>query len=226
MEAELYSFDEVCGMIEEKGFKRFDRHDDQVKHTWQFKDRGSMLCVDTLFNSRFVIYATERDFTALKRKADAQGLSEPVSIQDKNKINEMIGMFENVGSRAILFIKHGNKRLNPETAEGYMPHEIVFFTNDNLDFMLGCLGEIESYVVPKVTYVPKKPLVKEIPAISEEELLDKFPVGCAVSHARYGEGTVEDASEGKITVTFDDGTQKVFAAALCVQKNLLKRASY
>lgn len=225
MGAELYSFDEVCGMIEEKGFKRFDRHDDQVKHTWQFKDRGSMLCVDTLFNSRFVIYATERDYTALKRKADAQGLSEPVSIQDKNKINEMIGMFESVGSRAILFIKHGNKRLNPETAEGYIPHEIVFFTNGNLDFMLSCLAEIESYVVPKVTYVPKKAVVKEIPVISEEELQDKFPVGCVVSHARYGEGTVEDTAEGKIRVCFEDGTEKIFAAALCVSKNLLKRAS-
>ena len=55
--------------------------------------------------------------------------------------------------------------------------------------------------------------------------VDKGLTGTSAKRRPEFQRMIQDASEGKIKVSFEDGTEKVFAAALCVSKNLLKRAS-
>ena len=57
--------------------------------------------------------------------------------------------------------------------------------------------------------------------LTDEEIKNVIPEGCAVFHKKYGMGTVKAILEGKVDVLFEGSVEKVFAASLCIDKQLL-----
>lgn len=226
----LYTYEEVCDLIRERDLKQFEREDAEDKFLWQFSKTGSTLKVRTIMQSRYVVDATEKDFNLLKRKADAAGVGIVITESKKDMIELMVSQYEEVVSKAILFVKNGNKVLNLETFDRHQPHEVFFFTNENLELVLDWLKESESTASKTskaaktpapVRYVPVK---EKQPEMTDDEVRDVFPEGCAVFHPYFGEGTVEAISGGKIAVLFEDETKKIFAARVCIEKQLLELA--
>ncbi|MBE5859621.1 MAG: hypothetical protein E7301_05795 [Butyrivibrio sp.] len=226
MDNQLYSYEEVCNLIREKGLKEFEREDATINSLWQFGERGSSLHVNTFCYQRFELYATEKDFNLLKKRADEKGLSIMLRESKKDDIDLMISGYESVGSKAILFYKNGNKGLLQIPTEKNLPHKIIFFTNENLEFVLDVIHEGEltkakstskGKVQQRVVFVPKP---KE-PEMTVEEIEEYYSEGCIVSHSKYGQGTVKEISEGKIAVTFEGAVEKVFAARICIDKKIL-----
>ena len=136
-------------------------------------------------------------------------------------IEELIAQYEAVASKAILFIRNGNRILLKEDAEKKLPHIIVFFTNENLDYVLDILSSNDQYKekIKEVKFIPApKP---QHPEISDDEIKDVIPEGSMVSHKKYGKGIVEAVASGRIKVLFDDSAEKIFAAQVCIDKQLL-----
>lgn len=233
----LYTYEEVCDLIRERNLNQFEREDAEDNFLWQFAKGGPSLHVKTIMQSRYVLFASEKDFIAIRKKADAANLGIAITETKKEMIELMVSQYEEVASKAILFVKNGNKGLNADPVERALPHMILFFTNENLEFILDSLVEIEASKeeskkkpAPVVRKTPAsvafRPIVKEkVPELTDEEVRDVFPEGCAVAHAKYGKGTVTSVADGKIEVTFEDSTIKVFAANVCIGKKLLTKTA-
>ncbi|MCR5343087.1 MAG: hypothetical protein K6E70_06980 [Butyrivibrio sp.] len=220
----LYTYEEVCVKIGEKGLLMYERADARDKFLWQFSKGGSTLHVDTVMNSRYVLYATEKDYSAIKRKAEAAGLDLALTERDKCIIEQLIAQYESVESRAILFIRNGNRFMQKEGVERKLAHVIVFFTNENLDFILDGLCTNDAYKEKKEevkkVYVAM-PKLPKLPALSDDDIKNTIPEGCVVSHQKYGQGIVKSVIEGRIKVLFEGSVEKIFAAQVCIDKNLL-----
>jgi len=228
----LYIYEEVCDLIKEKEIDLYEREDAQDKFICQFAKGGSSLHVKTVMQSRYVLYATEKDFNLIKRKSDAANTGIVLKESKKEEIELIVSQYEEVASKAILFIRNGNKGLLQNPDEKKLPHVIYFFTNENLDFVLDCIKENleagaktaktkisrETATMVRRTVVVPKP---KMPELSDEEIMETIPEGSEVSHAKYGIGTVESVFDGKITVLFDGAVEKIFAGTLCVNKKIL-----
>lgn len=222
MENQLYSYEEACELIQEKGLKMTMGRDEDLNKICQFGDHGSILNVNTLLYNRYQIHATEKDFNAIKRMGDSENLAIVLRENDKDEIEDMISGYEEVGSKAILFIKNGNRVLQLNDTDKNLPHEIVFFTNDNLDLVLDCLSENDTYKPKKKVAAPVYKPVKVVePELTDDEIKDIYPEGCTVKHSKYGQGTITSIISGKITVEFEDSQTKVLAAKVCLKNKLL-----
>ncbi len=223
-ESGLYSYEEVCSLITEKGLSHYERENADIHALWQFGNKRSCLQARTTVYDRYVIYATETDFNAIKRKADNEGLALILTEKTPELLEAVISEYEKISSKAILFIRNGNRIMQPSPVECSIPHKIVFFTNESLEFVLDVLCANEKYK-PKqknvVYFMPKK---EKEPEIEADKIGEIFPIESRVSHAKFGEGTVIAISDGRITVDFDDSTEKIFSATLCINKKLLKKA--
>ena len=228
----LYIYEEVCDLIKERKFDQYEREGAKDKFIWQFAKNGSSLHVRTIMQSRFVLYATEKDYNLLMRKADAANLGIVLKESKKEALEMLVAQYEEVSSKAILFIRNGNKGLLQNPEEKKLSHVIYFFTNENLEFVLDCLCEnyLESNEPKKVkTITVSRTLVQKVvpiqkpalPELTDDEIKNVIPEGCAVSHKKYGKGTVKAILEGKIRVLFEDSAEKVFAASVCIDKKLL-----
>lgn len=221
----FYTFEEVCSFIEEKGFDRSDRPNDDINAIWQFGQKRSCLQARTSIFDRYIVYATETDYNAIKKKADQEGLALILTEKTSELLDAVINEYEQVKSKAILFIKNGNRIMQPSPVECSIPHKIVFFTNENLEFVLDVISEnakSKKKVEQKKVFT-FKPKEKE-PEIEAEKISEIFPLESRVSHGKYGAGTVTNISDGRITVDFDDYSEKVFSANICITKSLLKKA--
>ena len=223
MDNQLYSFEEVCELMENRNLVQFERDDSQRGSFWQLKENGSTLYVKTKEQKRFVLCVTESDYNSIRKKADNANLCIVLKESKKEEVAQIISQYESVASKAILFIRFGNKILNPEFTGKNPPHEIVAFTNESLEFLLDCLCANDAYV-PKtpVKFVPKVKKVQE-PELTDDEIKDVFPEGCEVFHPKYGEGTITQVSAGKITVLFEDDELKILSAKICINKQILER---
>ena len=228
----LYIYEEVCDLIKERKFDQYEREGAKDKFIWQFAKNGSSLHVRTIMHSRFVLYATEKDYNLLMRKADAANLGIVLKESKKEALEMLVAQYEEVSSKAILFIRNGNKGLLQNPEEKKLSHVIYFFTNENLEFVLDCLKEnyIENKEPKQVkTMTVSRPLMQKVvpiqkpalPELTDDEIKNVIPEGCAVSHKKYGKGTVKAILEGKIRVIFEDSDEKVFAASVCIDKKLL-----
>jgi hypothetical protein len=223
----LYTYEEVCERIEEKELTQFERDDARDKFLWQFAKNGSSLHVHTVMQSRYVLYATEKDFNYIKRKAEAAMLDLVLKESKKEMLEAVIAQYEEVTSKAILFIRQGNRVLQEKNAERNLPHVIIFFTNENLDFVLDCVKENaikkekEKAVEVKRVMPVYKPAAPKLPELTDEEIKNAIPEGSVVSHTKYGTGTVKAVLGGKIKVLFENSVEKIFAAQVCIDKKLL-----
>ncbi len=225
----LYTYEEVCERIEEKELGQFERDDARDKFLWQFSKNGSSLHVNTVMQSRYVLYATEKDFNYIKRKAESLMLDLVLKESKKEMLEAVIAQYEEVTSKAILFVRQGNRVLQEKNAEKNLPHVIIFFTNENLDFVLDCVKENEikkekekeKAAAPKRVMPIYKPAAPKLPELTDDEIKDAIPEGSLVSHTKYGTGTVKAVIEGKIKVLFENSVEKIFAAQVCIDKKLL-----
>lgn len=223
MDNQLYSYEEVCEIVENKGLKAIMKRDEDLNKICQFGEKGSILNVNTLLFNRYQLHATEKDFNAIKRMADSENLAIVLRENDKDEIEDVISGYEEVGSKAILFIKNGNRVYQLNETEKNLPHEIIFFTNENLDLVLDCLCEVENYKPKKKTFTPVvvSPKVVE-PELTDDEIKEIYPEGSEVTHVKYGQGTIKSVAAGKIVVEFEDSLEKILAAKICVKNKLLK----
>ncbi|WP_026498798.1 hypothetical protein [Butyrivibrio sp. WCD2001] len=222
MENQLYSYEEACELIQEKGLKMTtDRYAD-IDKVCKFGDHGSILNVNTLLYSRYQLHATEKDYNYIKRMAEADNLAIVLRETDVNEIEEIISGYEEVGSKAILFIKNANRALQMNDTPKNLPHEIIFFTNENLCFVLDCLRE---NAVSNAKTKPVAPVVKTTkivePELTDDEIKNIYPEGCTVTHTKYGQGIVKSVSTGRITVEFADSVEKILGAKICIKNKLL-----
>ena len=285
----LYIYEEVCDLITEKGLDHYEREDCTDKFIWSFAKNGSSLHVNTVSQSHYVLYATEKDFNLIHKRADDANLGITLKESKKDVIEMLVSQYEEVASKAILFIRNGNKGLLQNPDEKKLSHVIYFFTNENLEFVLDCLGENALYsekVRQEKAYAEKVKASEELkalaaaqtklmksqkygrskasllgmknlsssmldgmktmtasaygvtsatasnnlgnsrikpvtPELTDEEIKNVIPEGCSVSHKKYGKGTVKAILEGRIDVLFEDSVEKVFAAQVCIDKQLL-----
>ena len=141
----LYIFEEVCELITTKGLDHNERENDEDKFIWSFAQNGSSLHVNTVSQSRYVLYATEKDYNLIHKRAEDKGLGITLKESKKDVIELLVSQYEEVSSKAILFIRNGNKGLLANPDEKKLSHVIYFFTNENLEFILDCLAENELY---------------------------------------------------------------------------------
>ncbi|MBQ6588265.1 MAG: hypothetical protein IJI01_06270 [Butyrivibrio sp.] len=231
----LYIYEEVCDLVEEKEIELYEREDAQDKFICQFAKGGSSLHVKTIMQSRFVLYATEKDFNLIKKKSDEAGTGIVLKESKKEEIELIVSQYEEVGSKAMLFIRNGNKGLLNNPEEKKLPHVIYFFTNENLEFVLDCIKEglaikekatksksvaargVTGTMIKRTVVAPKP----KLPELTDDEIREAIPEGCEVSHVKYGTGVVKSVLEGKIKVLFEDSVEKIFAGSLCVNKKIL-----
>jgi hypothetical protein len=222
MDNQLYSYEEVCELINDKELKMTMRRDEELNKICQFGDHGSILNVNTLLFNRYQIHATEKDFNSIKRMAESENLAIVLRETDKNEIEDVISGYEEVGSKAILFIKNGNRVLQLNDTDKSLPHEIIFFTNENLDLILECLCENEKYKPKAKVAAPVVKVTKVVePELTDDEIKETYPEGSAVMHTTYGEGTIKSVANGKVTVEFEDEIEKIFSAKICIKNKLL-----
>ncbi|WP_026527373.1 hypothetical protein [Butyrivibrio sp. VCD2006] len=237
----LYIYEEVVDLIKEKGLDQYEREDAKDKFIWQFAKNGSSLHVKTVMQSRYVLYATEKDYNLLVKKADEANLGIVLKESKKEVIEKLVSQYEEVSSKAILFIRNGNKGLLQNPDEKKLSHVIYFFTNENLELILDWIKEnviaankaeeekkmaasrgygyrASSGVVSARPVVIQKP---KLPELTDEDIKNVIPEGCEVSHQKYGRGTVKAIIEGRIKVLFEDSVEKIFAAQVCIDKKLL-----
>ncbi len=222
MENILYSYEEVCELIQNKGLQITMGRDEDLNKICQFGNHGSILNVNTLIYNRYQFHATEKDYNAIKRMAESENLAIVLRETDKDEIEDVISGYEEVASKAILFIKNGNRVLQLNETEKNLPHEIIFFTNDNLDRILECICENstskpKNKVTAPVVVAPK---VVE-PEMTDDEVKEIFPEGSVVKHGKYGKGIVKSVVSGKITVEFEDAAEKILSAKICIKNKLL-----
>ena len=222
MENQLYSYEEACKLIQDKELKMTMKRDDDYNTICQFGDNGSILNVNTLLFNRYQLHATEKDFNSLKRMAESENLAILLRENDKDEIEDVITGYEEVGSKAILFIKNGNRLLQLNDTDKNLPHEIIFFTNENLDLVLECLCENDSYKPKRAVSAPVVKITKVVePELTDDEIKETFPEGSTVAHTKYGQGTIKSISAGKITVEFEDASEKILSAKICIKNKLL-----
>ena len=140
----LYIYEEVLDLIKERSLDKFEREGAEDKFLWQFSKTGSSLHVNTINQSRFVLYATEKDFNFIKKKADDANLGIVLKESKKEMIEQIVSQYEEVSSKAILFIRNGNKGLLQNSDEPKLPHVIYLFTNENLELVLDWIVESEN----------------------------------------------------------------------------------
>lgn len=145
MNNQLYIYEEVCDLINEKGLDHYKKENDEDKFIWRFSESGSSLHVNTISRSHYVLYATEKDYNLIHKKAEEAKLALPIKESKKDIIELMVSQYEGVASKAILFVRNGNKGLLQDPDEKKLYHVIYFFTNDNLNFVLDCLLENALY---------------------------------------------------------------------------------
>lgn len=168
----LYIFEEVCDIITEKGLDHFEREEDDDKFIWNFAKNGSSLHVNTVSQSRYVLYATEKDYNLIHRRAEDRGLGIGIKESKKDMIEMLVSQYEEVASKAIMFLRNGNKGLLQNPDEKKLPHVIYFFTNENLEFVLDCLAENELYsekVRQKKEYAQKLKASEELKALADAQ---------------------------------------------------------
>ncbi|MBQ3641590.1 MAG: hypothetical protein IJR29_06730 [Butyrivibrio sp.] len=222
MDNQLYSYEEACEFIQNKDMKVIMKRDEDLNNICQFGEHGSILNVNTLLYNRYQLHATEKDYNAIKRMAESENLAIVLRETDKDEIEDVVSGYEEVGSKAILFIKNGNKLYQLNETEKNLPHEIIFFTNENLDLIVECISENEisaskSKAAPQVVkYV--KPVE---PELTDDEIKEIYPEGSEVAHTKYGNGKVTSVSSGKITVEFEDNIVKILSAKICIKNKLL-----
>jgi hypothetical protein len=222
MDNQLYSYEEVCELIEHKDLKILKKRDEDLNKICQFGERGSILNVNTLLYNRYQFHATEKDFNAIKRMAESENLAIVLRETDKDEIEDLVSGYEEVGSKAILFIKNGNRLIQLNETEKNLPHEIIFFTNENLDLILDCLCEIDKSKTKQKVAAPVVKVTKVAePELTDEEIREIYPEGCAVTHTKYGHGIVKSVSAGRITVEFDNSVEKILGAKICIKNKLL-----
>ncbi|WP_029319130.1 hypothetical protein [Butyrivibrio sp. AE3004] len=222
MDNQLYSYEDACELIQNKELKMTMKRDADMNKICQFGDHGSILNVNTLLFNRYQFHATEKDFNAIKRMADSENLAIILRETDREEIEDIISGYEEVGSKAILFIKNGNRLLQLNETEKNLPHEIIFFTNENLDLILDCLCENSTYKPKAKAPVPVVKVTKVVePELTDEEIKEIYPEGCSVNHTKYGQGTVKSISMGKIIVEFGNSIEKILAARICIKNKLL-----
>ena len=222
MDNQLYSYEEVCELIEHKDLKILKKRDEDLNKICQFGERGSILNVNTLLYNRYQFHATEKDFNAIKRMAESENLAIVLRETDKDEIEDLVSGYEEVGSKAILFIKNGNRLIQLNETEKNLPHEIIFFTNENLDLILDCLCEIDKSKTKQKVAAPVVKVTKVVePELTDEEIREIYPEGCAVTHTKYGHGIVKLVSTGRITVEFDNSVEKILGAKICIKNKLL-----
>ncbi|MCR5770188.1 MAG: hypothetical protein K6G87_03010 [Butyrivibrio sp.] len=223
MDYQLYSYDEVCEIIKEKGLIMTTGRDEDNNKICQFGDHGSILNVNTLLDNRYQIHATEKDYNSIKRMAESDGLAIVLRENSKEEVEDAIAGYEEVGSKAILFVKNGNRVLKLNETDKNLYHEIIFFTNENLDVILDTLCDNENYKpskkVVKHVYVAPKPVE---PEMSDDEIKEILPEGSKVTHAKFGQGIIKEVASGKVKVEFADSMEKIFAAKICIKNKLLK----
>ncbi|MBO6241824.1 MAG: hypothetical protein J6O61_13440 [Butyrivibrio sp.] len=223
MENLLYSYEESCALIQDKGLKMTMKRDEDLNKLCQFGSHGSILNVNTLLFDRYQIHATEKDYNSIKRMAESEGLAIVLRETEKDELEDVISGYEEIGSKAILFIKNGNKVLQLNETEKNLPHEIIFFTNENLDFILDCLCENSEYKPKQKVAAPVVKVEKVVePQLTDEEIKEIFPEGHTVIHNTYGQGTIKEVSNGKVTVEFADSIIKILSAKICIKNKLLK----
>ncbi|SFP65203.1 hypothetical protein SAMN04487928_105102 [Butyrivibrio proteoclasticus] len=222
MENQLYSYEEVCSLIQDKGMIMTMMRDEDLNKLCQFGSRGSILNVNTLLFNRYQIHANEKDYNAIKRMAESEGLAIVIRENEKDEVEDAISGYEEIESKAILFIKNGNRVLQLNDTDKSLPHEIVFFTNDNLDLVLECLCENDSYKPKPKSTSPVVKVVKPVePELTDDEIKEIFAEGCEVNHKTYGHGLVKTVLNGKLTVEFDDSVEKILSAKICIKNKLL-----
>ena len=182
----LYIYEEVLDLIKERNLDKYGREGAEDKFLWQFSKTGSSLHVNTINQSRFVLYATEKDFNFIKKKADEANLSIVLKESKKDVIEQMVSQYEEVSSKAILFIRNGNKGLLQNPDEPKLPHVIYLFTNENLELVLDWIVESENSKAAsskaktstaarasfcKVVSAPKP----KLPEFSDEEIKNVLP---------------------------------------------------
>lgn len=222
MENQLYSYEEVCSLIQDKGMIMTMMRDEDLNKLCQFGNRGSILNVNTLLFNRYQIHANEKDYNSIKRMAESEGLAIVIRETEKDEVEDVITGYEEIESKAILFIKNGNRVLQLNDTDKSLAHEIVFFTNENLDLILECLCENDSYKPKPKVAAPVVKLVKPVePELTDDEIKNIFAEGCEVTHNTYGHGMVKSVLNGKITVEFDDSVEKILSAKICLKNKLL-----
>lgn len=222
MDNQLYSFEEVCELIQDKGLKMTAGRDEDLNKICKFGDRGSILNVNTLLYNRYQIHATEKDYNAIKRMAESEDLAIVLRETDREELEDVISGYEEVGSKAILFVKNGNKIYQLNDTEKNLPHEIIFFTNENLDLVLECLCENDTYLPKTKAAAPVVVAPKVVePELTDEEVKEIYPEGSAVMHVKYGQGTIKSVDAGKIVVEFGDAAEKILSAKVCIKNKLL-----
>ncbi|MCR5556976.1 MAG: hypothetical protein K6F75_05380 [Butyrivibrio sp.] len=168
----LYIFEEVCDIITEKGLDHFEREEDEDKFIWNFAKNGSSLHVNTVSQSRYVLYATEKDYNLIHKRAEDRGLGISLKESKKDMVELLVSQYEEVASKAIMFFRNGNKGLLQNPDEKKLPHVIYFFTNENLEFVLDCLSENELYsekVRQEKEYSQKLKASEELKALADAQ---------------------------------------------------------
>ena len=91
----LYIYEEVLDLIKARNLDNYEREGAEDKFLWQFSKTGSSLHVCTINQSRFVLYATEKDFNFIKKKADDANLGIVLkeSKKEENFINVNVSDF-------------------------------------------------------------------------------------------------------------------------------------
>ena len=165
----LYIYEEVCDLITEKGLDHFERENDEDKFIWSFSKNGSSLHINTVSQSRYVLYATEKDFNLIHKRAEDAGLGITLKESKRDIIEMYVSQYEEVASKAILFVRGGNKGLLQNPDEKKLPHVVYFFTNENLEFVLDCLSENALYsekVRQEKEYSEKVKAAEELKALA------------------------------------------------------------
>ena len=59
--------------------------------------------------------------------------------------------------------------------------------------------------------------------VLQGEYTKEYPIGCLILHKDYGNGIVEDSTEGKILVKFDGGREIKLSLDACVNNHLIAK---
>lgn len=74
----------------------------------------------------------------------------------------------------------------------------------------------------KAEQVAKREKEKEKKHIRKQYEKD-YPAGTRIVHKTYGTGVIKKTENGKITVSFDDGMEKVFSIEACVENKIISK---
>ena len=135
----LYDFETASQIMDSRGLKRNHRNDDISGKFRQFAKGGSSLHVKTARGKRYILYSTVTDFSNIKASVNSDGKEFIIleNVKDKKSTAELERIMRE-STNAVVLIPNGNRKLH-NSAESTLPHEIVFFTNDNFEYVLSIL---------------------------------------------------------------------------------------